>query len=534
MARRETAETSELSRRDFLMTTGGALAGVAVFGLVDGAAAGTRHPQRGGTLQYGPHTDVAGLDPHIQNQNHYHQATAAMYNGLTDIDQKGDIVPSIAESWEPNQDLTAWTFRLRKGVLFHNGRELDAEAVKLNIMRIKDPAIGHEFLRGALDTIDSVEVLDKYTVRIHASMPDVSVPSNLMRYPTILQAPDAFDTASDHPIGTGPFKFVSWTRWNETRLVRFENYWETDAEGNNLPYLDEIIVKPKKEDSVRLTALRTGQVQLINTMAQADVERFKETQGDKYNLWRWHGGGNFVVFNFRRGVFQDKRLRTAAAHAIDRQAIHHAVYYGQGDMQDQPYPRGNPWHLEGIRSLEYDPDRAKALLKEARAAGTQVKIVCGANLSVSRETGQVVQDLWSTVGFKVTVETLDTVPYRAARNEGTFDALIQGNTFRYDPDDYFARNLHSKSDYSGSLSGWQNAKYDRLVEEAKRTLDQARRKELYTEAWNIVNVELPFFYLHEYPHTSAAVKTLQGYQPGSAGAVTYQGGGLRTAYIARS
>jgi peptide/nickel transport system substrate-binding protein len=534
MARRNIAKAFELSRRDFLITTGGALVGMAAFGVAAGAAAGKRHPQRGGTLHYGPNVDIAGLDAHIQNQNQYHQATAAMYNGLTDIDQRGNIVPSIAESWEANKELTAWTFRLRKGVLFHNGRELDAEAVKLNLMRIKDPAIGHEFLRGALDTIDSVDVLDKYTVRLNASMPDVSVPSNVMRYPTVLLAPDAFDTASEHPIGTGPFKFVSWTRRNETKLVRFENYWETDAEGHSLPYLDEIIVKPKSEDSVRLTALRTGQVQLINTMAQADIERFQKSHGDKYNTWRWHQGGNFVVFNFRRGVFQDKRLRTAAAHAIDRNALHHAVYYGQGDMQDQPYPRGNLWHLEGIRSLEFDPDRAKALLKEARAVGTQVKFVVNVNTAVARETAQVIQDLWNTVGLKVTVEPLDTVPFRAARNEGTFDALINGNTYRYDPDDYFARNLHSKSEYNGSLSGWQNARFDQLVEEAKRITDPARRKELYTEAWNIVNVELPFFYLHEITQTSAAVKELRDYQPGSAGAVTYQGGGLRTAYIASS
>ena len=109
------------------------------------AAAGTRHPQRGGVLQYGSRTDVAGLDAHRHNQNHILHATAAMYNGLTDIDQRGNIVPSLAESWEPNKELTAWTFRLRKGVLFHNGREFDAEAVKLNIMRIKDPAIGPSF-----------------------------------------------------------------------------------------------------------------------------------------------------------------------------------------------------------------------------------------------------------------------------------------------------------------------------------------------------------------------------------------------------
>jgi peptide/nickel transport system substrate-binding protein len=521
----------DLSRREFLVSTGGALAGMAVFGLVGQAGATKRHPQRGGILHLGSSGDAAGLDAHTHNQNHVSVPTTMMYTGLTDIDQRGNIVPGIAESWEPNPELTAWTFRLRKGVLFHNGREVDAEAVKLNLMRIKDPSIGGDFERGAVDTIESVEVLDKYTVRIHTTMPDVSLPSNVMHYPTRLMAPDAFDTAADHPIGTGPFKFVSWIRNNEAKMVRFENYWETDAEGHNLPYLEEIIGKPKREPSVRLTALRTGQVQLINTMAQADIARFKETQGDKYNLWEWHGGGQFVVFNFRRGPFQDKRLRIAAAHAIDRQAIHHAVYYGHGAMADQPFPEGNPWHLEGIRSLAYDPDKAKALLKEVRAEGTEIKILCSVNNVIGREIAQVIQDQWTAIGFKVTVDSLDTVPFRQAREEGMYPAGIQGHTFRYDPDDFFARNLHSKSEYAQILSGWQNERYDQLIEEAKRTLDQGRRKELYTEAWNIVNVELPFFYLHETTQTSAAAKTLRGYQPGSAGGLHHQAGGLRAAYI---
>ena len=140
MARRKREEPLKLSRRDFLITTGGALAGMAAFGLVDQAAAGTRHPQRGGTLHLGSSGDAAGLDAHTHNQNHVSVPTTVMYTGLTDLDQRGNIVPGIAESWEPNQELTAWTFRLRKGVLFHNGREVDAEAVKLNLMRIKDPS----------------------------------------------------------------------------------------------------------------------------------------------------------------------------------------------------------------------------------------------------------------------------------------------------------------------------------------------------------------------------------------------------------
>src|SRR5919199_1409192 len=382
------AQAAALSRRAFLTTASTALVSTALAGLVPWGEAAKRHPQRGGALLFGTRLDVAGLDSHRNTQYHVSHPTAAMYTGLTDIDQQGNIVPGIAESWEPNKELTAWVFRLRQGVLFHNGREVDAEAVKLNIERIKDPAIGSDWHRGAVENVQAVELLDKYTVRITTHVPDVTLPANVLHYPTNLQAPDNFDKAADHPIGTGPFKFVSWTRFNETRLVRFENYWETDAEGNNLPYLDEIVGKPKREDSVRLTALRTGQAQLIDAIAYADIERFQKTSGDKYNFWRWHAGGIFVAFNHRRGPFQDKLLRTAAAHAIDRQAIHQSVYYGQGDVVDQPYPRGNPWHLES-RSLEYDPAKAKALLKQARAVGTPLKIVCNSTVTAAREIAQI-------------------------------------------------------------------------------------------------------------------------------------------------
>jgi peptide/nickel transport system substrate-binding protein len=525
------SKTTALSRRTFLATTGAALVGAAWGGLVPQTEAATRHPKLGGILHYGSRTDIAGLDAHRHNQNHQIHATAAIYNGMTDIDQHGKLVPSLAESWEPNQELTAWTFRLRKGVLFHNGREFDAEAVQRNILRIQDPAIGHDFIRGGLENVESVEVLDKYTVRIHAKVADAALPISIMRYPIVLMAPDAFDTAAERPIGTGPFKFASWTRNSDTRLVRFENYWESDAEGHQLPYLDEIIAKPKREDSVRLTALRTGQVQLIDDMAQADVERFTKEHGATYNTWRWHAGGNYIVFNWRRGVFQDKRLRTAAAHAIDRNALHQIVYYGQGEILDQCFPREDPWYLQEIRGLEYDPDRAKALLKEARAVGTAVRIIANVNTALARETVQVIQAAWEAVGLKVTLDLLDTVPFLAAAREGHFDGRLGGYTYRYDPNDFYARNLHSKSEWNRSNSGWHNERYDRLVEEAKRTLDMARRKALYTEAQNIINVELPHFHLHDVVRTTAAVKELRGYQPGLGGALTYQGGGLRTAYI---
>src|SRR5215813_910836 len=190
------AQTPDISRRTLLTTTGAALVGAALGGLVHESEATQRHPQRSGILNYGSRIDVSGLDAHRHNQNHQTHATAAMYDGLTDIDQRGNLVPSLAESWEPNKELSAWTFRLRKGVLFHNGRELDAEAVKLNLLRIQDPAIGHDFIRGGLENVNSVEVLDKYTVRINATVPDATLPISIMRYPIVLMAPDAFATSA--------------------------------------------------------------------------------------------------------------------------------------------------------------------------------------------------------------------------------------------------------------------------------------------------------------------------------------------------
>src|SRR5436309_3469234 len=161
------APTLEISRRALLTTASAALVSAVLGrGLAHPSEAAQRHPKRGGILQFGARADTAGLDSHRHNQLHTSHPTAAMYTGLTDIDQQGNIVPGIAESWEPNQNLTAWVFRLRQGVLFHNGREVDAEAVKLNILRIKDPAISTEFNHGAIQSIATVDSLDKYTVRL--------------------------------------------------------------------------------------------------------------------------------------------------------------------------------------------------------------------------------------------------------------------------------------------------------------------------------------------------------------------------------
>jgi peptide/nickel transport system substrate-binding protein len=527
------SESTGLNRRTFLATSSAAIAGAAMGAMAPQSEAATQDPNKGGTLRFGTRLDADGLDSHRNNQYHTSHSIAAIYTGLTDINQIGDIVPGIAESYEPSKDLMHWTFRLRKGVLFHNGREVDADAVKQNLMRIKDPAIGSGWHRGTIKSIDTVDVVDKYTVKINLSVPDAALPANVMHYPTNLQAPDNFDKASEHPIGTGPFKFVSWKRFGETRLVRFENYWETDAAGNNLPYLDSIVGAPKRDDIVRLTALRTGELNLIDHMAYSTVEDFKKNYGDKFQLWQLHLGGVFVEFNWRSDIFKDKNLRVAAAHAIDRDAIHYAVFYEQARALTQPYPPGNSWHLDkdGYKVLEYDPDKAKSMLKKAKATGTEIVLLARTSPAYNAQCGELLQAMWTDVGFKVRLDPVDSAVETERLRKGDFHAHIQGHSYRFDPDTFFDRNLHSQSAYGKMRHAWQNERYDKLIEEAKRIPDQSKRRELYTEGWKIVHEELPQFHLHELSMVSAAHQSVKDYEPSTVAPFTYRGGGIRVAYI---
>ena len=182
--------------------------------------------------------------------------------GLLDLTTKLEPAPGIATEWSASKDLMTYTFKLRKGALFHNGREIDADAVKWNFERIKEPTT-NSFVRSALTNLKEVEAPDKYTVRCHLHSASAAFPANVVYYPCHLIAPDSVDQAATHPICAGPFKFVKWSRFEHTVLERFENYYETDAQGNPLPYIQRVEGRPKKADRVRLTALRAGEVVVV-------------------------------------------------------------------------------------------------------------------------------------------------------------------------------------------------------------------------------------------------------------------------------
>jgi peptide/nickel transport system substrate-binding protein len=535
MARDVTSKESELSRREFLATTGGAVAGAAALGLVGPTEAGKRHPTRGGTLRFAMRADARGLDP---NRNTYYLVSvplAAMSQGLMDLNLKSEPVPGVAEEWDASKDLLTYTFKLRKGALFHNGREIDAAAIKWNFERIKDPKIGHAFTRSALVNLKETVAVDKYTVRCHLHEPSAAFPANVVYYPVHLLAPDAVDTADTHPIGCGPFKFVKWERFNVTTLERFENYFETDAEGNSLPYLDRLEGRPKREDRVRLTALRAGEVDLIDNMAYADAADFPEKYAGKYQTWDVPTLGTaYMNFNTMKGrPFADKRLRQAAAHAIDHEAIHQAVFYGRGDIARQYYSPLSPWHAPNAKPWpEYDPEKAKFLLRQAKAVGTPIELMANNFYPYMQQNGELLQAMWSEVGFKVKYDIVDRPVLNQRRRSGEFDAESQASSYRFDPDGWFSRNVLSTAPSAKGQTRFQNEKLDKLILESKRTADKQKRLELYGEVDSLVNEELPLVYLQHGTLLEAGVMNLKGYQPAISGPFSTRGAGIRTAWLA--
>ncbi|MEE8287129.1 MAG: ABC transporter substrate-binding protein, partial [Gammaproteobacteria bacterium] len=533
MTKEFTGREPELSRRQFLTTTGGAVAGAAAMGLAGQAQAGEPKPGRGGRVRFGTRSDARGLDPHRNSMYYVSFPLTLTTQGLLDLNTQLEPVPGIATEWAASKDLLTYTFKLRKGVLFHNGREVDAAAVKWNYERIQDPKVGNGFARSALANVKETVAVDKYTVRLDLHQPSAVLPADVTFYPCNLMAPDSAAQADTHPIGCGPFKFVKWERFAVTMLERFENYFETDAQGNALPYLSAVEGRPKRADRVRLTALRSGQVDLIDNMAYSDAAEFPQKYAGVYQTWDAPSlGTSHLTFNtagngpFSNRTPDGKILRTAAAHATDHEAIHKAVFYERGDIATGLYAKNSPWHAAGARPWpEYDPEKAKFLLKKVRAVGIPVELMANSSWPYMQQTGELLQAMWSEVGFKVNYNIFDAPVIRQKRRTGEFHCDSEALAYRFDPDGFYSREVHSQGPTTMQQSRFHNARADKLIEEARRTRGKKKRLELYAEIDSLVNEELPQLYIHALTLLEAGVMNLKNYHPAISGSAHIKGAG---------
>jgi peptide/nickel transport system substrate-binding protein len=526
----------DLNRRDFFTLASGAAAGISAIGFGLPAAEAAEKPTYGGSIKIGLRSDIPRLDPHpFYPPYPTSNAMSLIYNGMTEADYDLNVVPALAHAWETSKDGLTWTWHIRKDVTFHNGRPMTAEDVKANVERVLDPKIG-ALVRGELEIIDTMELMDKYTLRMQLKDKYYPLPAMLTNRWVPIIDPQAFDTVKQHPIGTGPFKFVSWKRLHTTEMARHETYWEKDAEGNALPYLDEIIGKPLADDTVRLTALRTGEVDLIDNMHYRDQDRFLEQWGQEYDTYQIKALGTlWMFFNCQRPPFNDVRVRRAAAMALDKKAIFDKTLFGHGEIMDQFYTEPAPWRLQGVPKLERNVPEAKRLLKEAGVKpGTQITMVTFVRYNYLKEGAQIFQQNLREIGIVADLQIIDSGPLQAVRAKRDYDVLGLGSAYRMDPHEYYYKEMSSKSAAAANYGGWVNPVYDQLIDDASRTPDKEERKRLYVEAEKLIHEEAPKVRSISAYNLSAWRKAVRGYRPNLAGNMTYNAGGFRNTWLAQS
>lgn len=356
-------------------------------------------PVPGGDLTYALEAETNGgfCLPEAQLAPPGMQVAATIYDTLTKPDADGEIQPYLAESIEANEDSTQWTIKVREGVTFHDGTPLDAQVVANNIDAYRGayPARTPLLFRFVFQDIESVQVVDPMTVQVNMLRPWTAFDWTLWgsnRVGIIAQAQlDDPENCGTNLIGTGPFKLDRWTVNEELVASKNPAYWQTDENGNQLPYLDSITYVPIPELASRTNALESGQVDVLHTsdteqIAQrlqplADSEDIKLLATDAY------GEVNYLMLNSSVEPFNNKNARLALAHALDRQLLIDVRGGGIGQVAGGPFQEGVTGYLEDTGFPEYD----LAAAQEFAAAYEEEtgKPLSFAYTFVSTESGQL-------------------------------------------------------------------------------------------------------------------------------------------------
>lgn len=485
----------------------------------------------GGTLTLGMYSDISTPDLHRTIGNPGGLMGAFIAEGLTQYDEESNIVPQLSESWKISPDAKEYTFYLRKGVQFHNGRELTAEDVRKNIEHFMDEKTRSP-RRGEYDTIHRVEALDKYTVKFYLKDSDLGALAMLRQAPTFITAPECFESKPPHPIGTGPFEFVEWKPRQYLKLKKFKNYWKKDKNGNPLPYVDEVILKPINDDTVRYTALRTGDVDWVWTLPFEQLPEIRKNPPAGIEL-SVRGGVRWVhlQLNCGKGPTKDLRVRQAIAYAIDKKAIMDGLTWGIAPPESQIYPPGNQWYVEGLKDPYVVADLAKArqLLKEAGyEKGVQLNAIVQ-NETFVMNLAMLAQANLKRAGIDLQIEILDRAAHQARQTKHQFDVNPTHLTFISDPDSIYYDYFASKGDHN--YPDYNNPEYDKLIEEGRRTFEVVRRKEIYRRALELINQDLPDIFLGHYPNAQASRTYLKNMKTNSRGDTAWSEGGACHAWI---
>lgn len=439
------------------------------------------------------------LDPALVTDVQGGSIAAKLFNGLVRFNENLDIVPDIALSWKLSEDQRTYTFRIRRDVPFSNNRKVTAKDVKYSFERVLTPGTkapltwvldkiegAREFMDGKANSVSGIQVVNGNTVTIRLTKPFGPFLSLLaMTTAYIVPKEEAERLGPDfgtHPVGTGPYVLTEWKHGQQLLLTAREDYYEGKPKLNGISY--RII----PEDLTAVMEFETNRLDVLLIPA-SEYKRYTTDPAWRDQVYGRTGLNTYYLgFNCARPPFNDPRIRKAVNLAIDRQHILNTIFEKRGVLANGPIPPGLWKNKVWSRALQdqgygYDPDKAKALIREAGAEGKIIKIYITADPEVL-DIVEVIQSYLADAGLKAEIVQLDWSALKQAVNEGEPDAFWLSWWADYpDPENFLYPLFHSASVGSGgNRTRCIDPEVDRLIELAQGTMDERQRYRLYRQA----------------------------------------------------
>jgi peptide/nickel transport system substrate-binding protein len=502
---------SGLSRRGFLWTVAAASGGVAVGPAARRAFAQSATPKKGGTLRVGFYIEAATMDPHLSGSKIDRQVYHNVYEPLVTLDVKLGIKPGLAESWTQPDPKTV-VFKLRRGVKFHDGTDFNAEVAKFNFTRMKTEP--KSVRKGEVANIDTVDVVDPYTLRLNLKRPDAALLATLtdragmMVSPKVIQERGAELERNARGAGTGPFEFVEWVKDAHIVLKRNENYWNKTGG----PYLDRIRYRPIPDDTVKLQSLQAGEIDVMDYVQPRDVAAVKADKNvvvvDVPSL------ADFAYqLNHTKPPFNMKALRQAVACALDLEQIVKGVWLDVGVPANGPIPPTSWAYDSSIPYIKRDLAKAKAKLAEAGKASGFGFTMTTNNIPINVQEAEVIQAQLAEAGISMKINLVDSATLISSGNAKNFEMISYQWSGRPDPDGNTFQFYKTTQGTSLNWSGISNPQIDALLDKTREVSDRAERKKLYSQLTRILQDELPMVFIVHPIEPKAFSPKVQNYEP---------------------
>ncbi len=437
-------------------------------------------PVRGGTLRMSEPRDVDSLDP-VRPGNRVYALLVS--DPLVSIGDDGKVNPELAESWERSPDHTTITLRLRRGVKFHNGREMTADDVAFNIKRIRDDLRVITAVRPLMGLISDIRVVDPSTLSVKFSEPLANA-MDVFELVYVI-APETAAELTTKIVSTGPFKLVEYVPGSHLRYGRNPDYWKRGR-----PLLDEVVHRVIGDPEAQVLSLEGGAADLIGDLPSQAYGRL--ARGNRFRTGA--GAPGFTVgillFNVKQKPFDDRRVRQAISHAIDRRRIVDTVLGSGLETYCLPYPSHSyAYDPEQSRLCRYSPQQAKELLGRAGYQdGFETALTASKQFELEFRMAEIIQANLGAVGIRARIETLEAGAIVANVRAGRFQLMPWGYMqATKDPSTMFLSTMVWRPDRN--LSQFSSPDYERLIKESASTIDQAKRKSLFRQLNRIILTE---------------------------------------------